>query len=103
MDLGTAVQQYGYPAVFVGGLLEGETVLALAGLAAHRFAIGRRYGARLLERYPHRGTGQPGRRPARAVDALQRLLGDLERIEHWNFGALLVTGIALWLARRRLG
>jgi membrane protein DedA with SNARE-associated domain len=75
VDLGAAIQQYGYPVVFVGSLLEGETVLALGGLAAHRgyldlpwviacaaaggflgdqafFALGRLYGERLVERHP---------------------------------------------------
>ena len=36
MDLAALIQQYGYAAVFVGSVLEGETMLVLAGLAAHR-------------------------------------------------------------------
>ena len=36
MDLAALVTQYGYAAVAVGCLLEGETVLLLAGFAAHR-------------------------------------------------------------------
>jgi membrane protein DedA with SNARE-associated domain len=180
LDLGTAIQQYGYPVVFIGSLLEGETVLALGGLAAHRgylalhwvvacaaaggflgdqlyFALGRLYGERLVERYP-RLAPAVGR--ARALlegydawvvigvrfmyglrtagpfamgmtriewlrfawlnlvgavlwaplfaaagylfgEALQRLLGDLKRVEHWLFGALVIAGVAFWLARRR--
>jgi membrane protein DedA with SNARE-associated domain len=66
---------YGYLAVFVGTLLEGETILVLAGYAAHRgqlslpvvmvvafagsllgdqtmFWIGHRYGKRLVKRWP---------------------------------------------------
>jgi membrane protein DedA with SNARE-associated domain len=35
MDLPGLIEQYGYVALFVGTLLEGETVLALAGFAAH--------------------------------------------------------------------
>lgn len=73
MELSALVAQYGLFAVFVGTLLEGETVLALAGYAAHRgyldfaavvavawaggvagdqiyFWIGRRHGRRLLVR-----------------------------------------------------
>ena len=69
------VAEYGYPAALLGALFEGETVLVLAGLFAHRgvldlpllvalgalggalgdiayFTLGRRYGAALLERYP---------------------------------------------------
>lgn len=74
-DLPALVDSYGYAAVAIGAFLEGETVLALAGLAAHRgyldlwtviavaavagfagdqlyFFLGRRHGARLLARYP---------------------------------------------------
>jgi membrane protein DedA with SNARE-associated domain len=80
MDLASLIQTYGYPAVFAGTLLEGETVLALAGLAAHRgylalpwviaiaalggwlgdqlyFQVGRRGGARVLARFPQLAPG----------------------------------------------
>ncbi len=69
------VAEYGYPAALLGALFEGETVLVIAGLFAHRgvldlpllvalgalggaigdiayFTLGRRYGSALLERYP---------------------------------------------------
>ena len=69
------VAAYGYPATLTGALFEGETVLVLAGLFAHRgvldmpwlivlgaiggatgdmvyFALGRRYGSELLARFP---------------------------------------------------
>jgi membrane protein DedA with SNARE-associated domain len=88
MDLAALIQTYGYPAVFAGTLLEGETVLALAGLAAHRgylalpsviaiaalggflgdqiyFLIGRRSGARVLARFPRLAPG---------IARIQRLL-----------------------------
>jgi membrane protein DedA with SNARE-associated domain len=75
MSLTDLLSQYGYFALFVGCLLEGETLLLLAGLAAHGgylslpvviavafvggslgdqvgFFIGRRYGDPLLERWP---------------------------------------------------
>jgi membrane protein DedA with SNARE-associated domain len=75
MDIAGLVAQYGYLAVLVGAFLEGETVLALAGFAAHRgyldfaavvviaalagfggdqfyFFLGRRKGAQILARYP---------------------------------------------------
>lgn len=74
-DLESFVQSYGYGALFLGTLLEGETVLILAGLMAHMglmklplvilaallgsflgdqfyFFLGRRKGAALLERHP---------------------------------------------------
>ena len=75
MDLAALIQQYGYIAVFVGSVLEGETLLALAGVAAQRgylnlqwviavatagaflgdqvcFLIGRWFGVRVLARWP---------------------------------------------------
>jgi len=75
LDLPALIDAYGYIAVAIGALLEGETVLALAGLAAHRgyldlpiviavaalfgfagdqlfFVLGRTHGARILARYP---------------------------------------------------
>ena len=87
MDLAPLISGHGYLVTFVGALIEGETVLALAGFAAHRgylhlpllialaavgsfvgdqiyFLIGRRYGKRLIVRFPRM-------RPAvRRVDAL---------------------------------
>lgn len=73
--LASLIQQYGYYAVFAGTFLEGETILVLAGFAAHEgylalptviavafvasffgdqfyFLLGRRYGDRLLSRFP---------------------------------------------------
>ncbi len=75
VDLPGLVQAYGYPAAFIGSMLEGETVLLLAGLAAHRghlslltvwllaaaggalgdafyFMLGRRYGEGVIARFP---------------------------------------------------
>lgn len=36
MDLNTLIANYGYGAIFIGTFLEGETILVLAGLAAHQ-------------------------------------------------------------------
>jgi membrane protein DedA with SNARE-associated domain len=75
MDLATLIAQYGLITVFAGCLLEGETVLLLAGYAAHRgyldfpdvvcvavlgavlgdqgwFLLGRRQGNRLITHRP---------------------------------------------------
>lgn len=75
MTIGSLIDAYGYYAVVAGTVLEGETVLALAGYAAHRghlllgwvivlgalggfigdeiyFGIGRRLGPRFLGRFP---------------------------------------------------
>ncbi|MDD5240832.1 MAG: DedA family protein [Sulfuricella sp.] len=90
MPLADLVREYGYFAVFLGTFLEGETILVMAGFAAHRgylqlpwvvvvaalggtlgdqlyFYLGRRYGHRILARMP-----QLRRRVAR-VKALLRL------------------------------
>ena len=75
MTLAQLVSEYGYLAVFVGSLLEGETILLLAGFAAHQgylslpltmavafvggtlgdqffFWLGRARGNQLLQRFP---------------------------------------------------
>lgn len=75
MTLTALIASYGYYALFVGTLLEGETVLIAAGFAAHRgildlswviaiafiasmlgdqlaFLLGRWRGERLLQRFP---------------------------------------------------
>lgn len=75
------IENYGYVAVFIGCLLEGETVLVLAGFAAHMgylslpwvaaiaaiagfcgdevfFALGRRYGEDLFRRFPMLRRGE---------------------------------------------
>ena len=75
MDFAKLVADHGYLFTFLGSLVEGETILTLAGLAAHRgylqmpllialatlgsfigdqvyFLIGRRYGKRLIARFP---------------------------------------------------
>lgn len=75
MELAALIARFGYLAVFAGALLEGETVLLLAGYAAHRgyldpvavaavawsgstlgdqfyFWLGRRHASRLLARHP---------------------------------------------------
>ncbi len=87
MDIATLLQEWGLWAVGVGTFLEGETVLLLAGAAAARghlalpsvivvatlagfsgdqlsFAIGRRWGATLLQHFPRLAPG------AARVDAL---------------------------------
>ena len=75
MDFAALVETYGYIAVFAGAFLEGETLLALGGLAASRghldfvavtlvallggflgdqffFFLGRHRGQALLRRFP---------------------------------------------------
>jgi membrane protein DedA with SNARE-associated domain len=80
MSLTELLQEYGYAAVLIGTFLEGETILVMAGFAAHRgylslpgvvlaafcgsllgdqlaFFLGRRYGARALSRFPRVASG----------------------------------------------
>ena len=75
MSLAELFATYGYYAVFLGTFIEGETVLLLGGIAAHRgyldlptviavafaggwlgdqfyFFLGRRYGQAILMRFP---------------------------------------------------
>lgn len=75
IDLAGALQTYGYPLVFLGTFLEGETILLLAGFAAFKgymdfttvvlialvasflgdqlyFFLGRHYGAAIVRRWP---------------------------------------------------
>lgn len=75
MSLKELIADYGYYAVFLGSLTEGETVVALGGIAAHRgylalpwvivaafaggwlgdltyFFLGRRHGSAFLARFP---------------------------------------------------
>ena len=76
------IANFGYVAVFIGTFLEGETILALAGVAAAHgymsywaivgvaivgaflgdqvcFFVGRRYGHRILNRFPRLGAKAP--------------------------------------------
>jgi membrane protein DedA with SNARE-associated domain len=104
IEFAPLVVKYGYAAVVGGSLLEGETVLVLAGLAAHRgyldlsplillgaaggmlgdvvyFSIGRRFGPALLQRYPRfapaaaRAEALIERFPSVAVIAVRFLYG----------------------------
>jgi membrane protein DedA with SNARE-associated domain len=94
VDISALIAQYGYLAVFIGTLLEGETVLALAGFAAHRgyldlrlvlavafagsvigdqtaFLVGHRWGGRLLRASP------------RLAVAVERAKPHLKRHANW--------------------
>jgi membrane protein DedA with SNARE-associated domain len=109
MDLAALIQQYGYMAVFVGSVLEGETLLVLAGLAARRgylslqwvvvvaaagafigdqicFFAGRRLGPRILARWTRLDSSI-----ARADALLAR------------YGAFLVIGLRFTYGLRLAG
>ncbi len=99
MALDTLIETHGYWLLALGCLLEGETILMLAGFAAHRgyldpawvlaigasvgfagdqfyFWLGRRHGAAVLERWP----------------AIARQSGRLERLLQ-RFHAAVVIGV----------
>lgn len=109
MDLPGLIDSYGYLAVFVGAFLEGETILALAGLAAYRgyldftkvvvlamfagflgdqfyFFLGRYKGQQILARFPH------ARERAHKFDAM---------LARWH--APLIVGIRFMYGFRILG
>jgi membrane protein DedA with SNARE-associated domain len=109
LDLPGLIDSYGYLAVFAGAFLEGETILALAGLASYRgyldfytvivvaliagfagdqffFHLGRTRGATLLARFPHL------RERAHRFDAL---------LSRWH--APLIVGIRFMYGFRIVG
>jgi membrane protein DedA with SNARE-associated domain len=88
-ELAQLLQRFGYAAVFVGTLIEGETVMLMAGFAAHQgylqlplvissafaggllgdqclFALGRWRGPQLLARFPRLRT--PADKAAQLLD-----------------------------------
>jgi membrane protein DedA with SNARE-associated domain len=104
MDLASLIAQYGYLAVLVGCLLEGETVLLLAGYAAHRgyldpalvwlvawfaasvgdlffFWLGRRHGQDIVAKRPalgakiNRSLGLIEHHPAKIIMVMRFLYG----------------------------
>jgi membrane protein DedA with SNARE-associated domain len=134
MDIPQLIQQYGYVAVALGAFLEGETVLILAAVAAHLgylhlpavivvaaigafagdnlyFFAGRRYGPRLMARFPALARAVPrvdrfvGRWHALAVIALRftyglRVAGPIVlgagRMHAFTFVWANAAGAAIW-------
>jgi len=132
--LAPLIEEHGYWVTFVGALLEGETILALAGLAAQRgylhlpalamlgaiggfvgdqiyFVVGRRAGARLLERFPRfrpraaRVAAMIERHPELAVIGVRFLYGlrtigpaaiGMSGVAWWHFALLNAIGASIW-------
>lgn len=109
MSLSELIAQYGYAALFVGTLLEGETLLILAGFAAHQgylqlhwvivvalvggflgdqiyFWLGRRHGAWVLSHFP------------RLVPVFERAYVLIER-----YHEVLIVGIRFLYGLRTVG
>jgi membrane protein DedA with SNARE-associated domain len=117
MDLAPLIEQHGYTITFLGALIEGETVMILAGLAAHRgylhlpllaglaalgsfmgdqmyFFIGRRFGNRLVARFPRL---EPGVRHADAL--LLRYAGAAVIAVRFLYGLRVLGPIAMGMTR----
>jgi membrane protein DedA with SNARE-associated domain len=117
MDFPALIDSYGYATVLAGAFLEGETILALAGLAAYRgylnlgvvialamtagflgdqfyFFLGRRHGARILARFP-----DVHRRAARFDALLARYHAPLIVAIRFMYGFRIVGPILLGMGR----
>ncbi len=117
MDIAGIIDSYGYIAVAAGAFLEGETVLALAGLAANRgyldfytvvvvamicgfggdqfyFFLGRRKGAAILMRFP-----DASERAHRFDDLLRRWHAPLIVMIRFMYGFRIVGPILLGMGR----
>lgn len=126
--------EYGYLAILIGTIAEGESVLLLGGFSAHQgylsfplvvlvalcggalgdctlFFLGRRYGPKLLKRYP---KWQPGvdritlllqRHPSSTIIGVRFMYGlrtvgplaiGMSAVSAWHFVWLNVLGAFLW-------
>ncbi len=123
MNLADLVQTLGYPAVALGALLEGESVLIAAGIAVHLgylkllpvilialvfsfagdqmlFHLGRKYGPRILERWPRLARGMDranaliARHPDKIVIGIRFMVG-------LRFVGLLALGMSPAIRWRR--
>ena len=116
MTIAQVVQEYGYPALFIGTLLEGETILILGGLAAHLgylslkwvivvaflgtltgdqlfFLLGRRHGQSLLAKHP---VWKP--RSARVLAILERHQNILILGFRFVYGLRTITPFAIGIS-----
>jgi membrane protein DedA with SNARE-associated domain len=117
MTVTELIEQYGYIAVVVGTFFEGETILVMAGFAVHHghltlpgvvlsallgsllgdqsaFFAGRRYGARVVARFPRLRPGVE-----RATKLLARHETALLLGFRFVYGIRLVTPIAAGLGK----
>jgi membrane protein DedA with SNARE-associated domain len=117
VDFAALIRDWGYLAVFAGAFLEGETVLAMAGYAAHEglldfgrvvalalvagflgdqffFYVGRLHGRRIVERFPALATR------AAAFDAkLARVHAPLIVMVRFMYGFRVAGPIFLGMGR----
>jgi len=119
MELSHLISQHGYTVSFLGALIEGETILTLAGVAAHRgylhlinlialaalgsflgdqvyFFVGRRYGKRLFARFPR------FRAATRSADTMVvRYAGAAVIAVRFVYGMRTLGPIAIGMSRMR--
>ncbi len=119
MPLDAWIAQYGYFATLAGGLVESETVVLLAGLAAHRglldlgaviavaasatcaanqtlFHVGRLHGHSLVARWPWMRP-----RVARVLEVAHRHHRTLLLLYHFSVGIRAMTPFVLGMGRVR--
>ena len=111
------LHKYGYLAVFIGTFLEGETILVMAGFFAERgyldifvvaivaalgayighvfwFFMGRRYGVKLLDRFPkmkqHFGRG---------IRLFERYGATAIIITQWLYGLRITCAVIIGISR----
>jgi membrane protein DedA with SNARE-associated domain len=117
MDLAGLIDSYGYIAVAIGAFLEGETILALAGLAAYRgyldfytvvviammcgfagdqfyFFLGRYKGSQILARFP-----DARERAHRFDDLLRRWHAPLIVMIRFMYGFRIIGPVLLGMGR----
>lgn len=117
MDLPELIETYGYWVVFAGTLLEGESVLLLAGFAAYSgllelhtviavatfgsflgdqlwFLLGRRHGAKLLARFPEHAA-----RAARAAALLAKYDTPIILAVRFLYGLRIVLPFTIGMSR----
>jgi len=116
VNLQSLVESYGYAAVFVGSLLEGETVVIMGGLAAHAgylelpwviavafsggflgdqiyFYLGRWHGDKVLARFPTLGAKR-----ARVQDMLRSYDAALIVVIRFLYGLRTVGPIVIGMS-----
>jgi membrane protein DedA with SNARE-associated domain len=121
MNLESIIDGYGYYAVFLGSVLEGETILALGGYAAHRgylalpwviaigaaggflgdqiyFGLGRWMGPSFLKRFPRTARQLP-----RLDRVAQRYPALVVILLRFMYGLRAVGPIALGAGRMPIG
>jgi membrane protein DedA with SNARE-associated domain len=117
MSAESLLEQFGYLAVFIGTFLEGEAILIAAGFFASRqylnvyvvgvvafagafaghlfwFWLGRRYGVRLLDRFP-----RMKRHFGRGIRVFERYGAAAIIITQWIYGLRITAAVIIGISR----